>query len=91
MEPTFVIGSIGGEGKETTMHTKRNVLEVPFVRPVNCTGSFTTSDEQPQGEVMKLSLPNLSGTAQTHQDAEPIFGKHLREAVAIVKDWQRNP
>jgi hypothetical protein len=91
MEPTFVIGSIGSERKETTMHTKRDVLEVSFVRPVNFTGSFTTGNDQPQGEVMKLALPNLSGTAATHQDVEPIFGKHLREAVAIVKDWKQRP
>jgi len=90
MEP-FVIGSIGSEGREITMHTKRDVLEVSFLRPVNFTGSFTTGIDQPEGEVMKLALPNLSGTATTHQDAEPIFGKHLREAVAIVKDWHRNP
>jgi hypothetical protein len=90
MKPTFVIGSISSEGKEVTMNTKRDVLEVSFVRPVNFTGSFTTGNEQPQGEVMKLALPNLSGTASSHQDAEPIFGKHIREAVAIVKDWHRN-
>jgi hypothetical protein len=87
MEPTFVIGSISSEGKELTMHTKRDVLE--YVRPVNFTGSFTTGIEQPDGEVMKLALPNLSGTTTTKD--EPIFGKHIREAVAIVKDWHRNP
>jgi hypothetical protein len=93
MEPTIVIGSIGSGGKEVTMHTKRDVLKVSFVHPVNFTGSFTTGNDQPEGEVMKLSLPNLSGTSSTTalHDAEPIFGKHLREAVAIVKDWQRNP
>lgn len=90
MEPTFVIGSIGSEGKETTMHTKRDVLEVSFVRPVNFTGSFTTGNEQPEGEVMKLALPNLSGTTTT-KDAEPAFGTHIREAIAVVKDWRNHP
>lgn len=91
MEPTFVIGSIGSKGAEMTMHTKRDVLEISFVRPVNFTGSFTTGVDQPQGEVMKLSLTNLSGTAPINQAEEPIFGKHLREAVAIVKDWAKHP
>jgi hypothetical protein len=90
MEPIFVIGSISSEGTETTMHTKRDVLEVSFVRPVNFTGSFTSGVDQPKGEAMKLVLSNLSGT-NTDQDTEPIFGKHLREAAAIVKDWHRNP
>lgn len=88
MEPTFVIGSIDSDGTEMTMHTKRNVLEVSYLRPVNFTGSFTTGNDQPDGEVMKLSMPNLSGTV--HAPA-PIFGKHIKEAVAIVKDWHRNP
>ena len=90
MEPTFVIGSIGSEGKETTLHTKRDVLEVSFVRPVNFTGSFTTGNEQPEGEVMKLALPNLSGTTTTH-DSEPAFGTHIREAIAVVRDWRNHP
>jgi hypothetical protein len=90
MEPTFVFGSIDSDGKEITMHTKQGVLEIAFVRPVNFTGSFTSGTAQPEGEVMKLSLPNLSGT-QTEKQSEPIFGKHLREAVAIVKDWHQRP
>ena len=90
MEPTFVFGSIDSGGKEITMHTKKGVLEVSFVRPVNFTGSLTTGTAQPEGEVMKLSLPNLSGK-HTEPSSEPIFGKHLREAVAIVKDWHQNP
>ena len=90
MEPTIVMGSIGSGGKEVTMHTKRDVLEIVFLRPVNFTGSFTTGNVQPEGEVMKLALPNLSGTT-AKQATEPIFGKHLREAVAIVKDWHLNP
>jgi hypothetical protein len=91
MEPTFVIGSIGSEGKETTMHTKRDVLEVSFVRPVNFTGSFTTGNDLPEGEVMKLALPNLSGMQTEQQASEPAFGKHIREAIAIVKDWKQRP
>ena len=90
MEPMFVFGSIDSDGKEITMHTKKGVLEVSLVRPVNFTGSFTTGTAQPEGEVMKLSLTNLSGT-QTVQQSEPVFGKHLREAAAIVKDWHQNP
>jgi hypothetical protein len=88
MEPTFVIGSIDSDGKEMTMHTKRDVLEVSYLRPENFTGSFTTGNEQPEGEVMKLSMPNLTGTACAQ---EPIFGKHIREAIAIVKDWRQRP
>ncbi len=86
----IVIGSIGSDVKEVAMHTKRDVLQVTLVRPVNFTGSLTTGEAQPQGEVMKLSLTNLSGTGNVNQP-DPIFGKHLREAVAIVKDWQHNP
>jgi hypothetical protein len=89
MEPTFVIGSIGSEGKEFTTHTKKDESEVSFMHPVNFTGSFTTGSNKPEGEVMKLALTNLP--AATTQETEPIFGKHLREAVAIVKDWHRNP
>jgi hypothetical protein len=91
MEQPFVIGSLGSEGKEVTMHTKRDVLEVPFVRPANFTGSFTSGSDQPDGEVMKLALTNLTGTTAANKESEPVFGKHIREAVAIVKDWQRNP
>jgi len=86
MEPTFVIGSIGSAGMEVTSHTKTEVLE--YVRPVNFMGSFTTGNEQPQGEVMKLSIPSLSGAVP---GPEPIFGQHLREAIAIVKDWHQRP
>lgn len=91
MKSTFVIGSIGNEGNEITMHTKHDVLEISYLNPVNFTGSFTTGFEQPKGEVMKLAIPNISGKAAVQQNAEPIIGKHLREAVAIVKDWHRNP
>jgi hypothetical protein len=42
MESTFVIGSISSDGKELTMNTKKDVLGISFVRPVNFTGSFTT-------------------------------------------------
>lgn len=91
MEPSIVSGFIGSKGAETIMHTKRDPLEISFVRPVNFTGSFTTGVEQPQGEVMKLVLTNLSGTATTNQAEDPIFGKHLREAAAILKDWAKHP
>jgi len=75
------------------MDAKLVVNDVPLVMPTHFTiGSFTTGNFQPpQGEVMKLSIPNLSGTQTEPPPAEPIFGKHLREAVAIVKDWRRHP
>lgn len=89
MEATFVIGCIGDDGRE--MHTKRDVLDISFVRPVNFTGSFTTGTAQPVGEVMKLTLSNLSGTQTETKAEDPIFGKHIREATAIVKDWKQRP
>jgi hypothetical protein len=74
------------------MDTKIVVDNLPLVIPTHFTiGSLTTGNFQPpQGEVMKLSIPTLSGT-QPEQPSEPIFGKHIREAVAVVKDWSRNP
>jgi hypothetical protein len=80
------------DSKGDAMDAKLVVNNVPLVIPTHFTiGSFTTGNFQPpQGEVMKLSIPTLSGT-QTETPTEPAFGTHLREAVAIVKDWQRHP
>lgn len=66
----------------------------PITMPTNFTiGSFTTGNFQaPQGEVMKLDLPNLSGThIEQPSDDAPLFGEHIREAISIVKDWKKNP
>lgn len=56
-------------------------------------GSFTTANLQaPQGEVMKLTMLNLEqATEQPEAEQNPAFGTHIREAVAIVKDWAKNP
>ena len=53
-------------------------------------GSLTTENIQPpQGEVMKLTLsklPTNQPEAET-PSAPPLFGTHIREGVAVVKDW----
>ena len=56
-------------------------------------GSFTTGNFQPpQGEVFKLTLTNLdAGTEHRDEGKEPLFGAHIREAIAIVKDWKKRP
>jgi hypothetical protein len=56
-------------------------------------GSLTTGNFQvPQGEVMKLMMPNLDAApAKEPEDEGSAFGTHIREAIAIVKDWKKNP
>jgi hypothetical protein len=34
-------------------------------------------------------VPGIEPEAQEHKHAQPIFGTHIREAVAIVRDWTR--
>jgi hypothetical protein len=62
-------------------------------------GSFTTGNFQPpQGQVMKLVLPNLPEDQTQDQPQEqnqktppPLFGAHIREGIAVVKDWMKKP
>jgi hypothetical protein len=61
--------------------------------PTNFTiGSFTTGNYQaPRGEVMKLDIPNLPEAGAATADDAAMFGTHIREAIAIVKDWTKRP
>jgi hypothetical protein len=79
-------------GGSTAMDAKI-VTNTPLPMTNNFTiGSFTTGNfDPPQGEVMKLTIPNLAGTQTEQQAGEPAFGKHIREAIAIVKDWKQKP
>jgi hypothetical protein len=66
--------------------------------------SFASTDEMLRYAAPQNTIPystvSISGAAQTpikmHLDiqasesSEPIVGSHLREAVAIVKDWARH-
>ena len=57
-------------------------------------GSFTTENLQPpQGEVMKLTLSRLAENQpqEGQATAPPLFGTHIREGVAVVKDWIKKP
>jgi hypothetical protein len=57
-------------------------------------GSFTTENHQPpQGEVMKLTLCKLAENQPEPEKAAapPPFGTHIREGVAVVKDWLKKP
>lgn len=64
---------------------------MPLKTPTHFTVSSLTTGQLgvPQGEIMKLSLSGLE--AAEREGSEPVLGKHVREAIAIVKDWRRNP
>jgi hypothetical protein len=59
-------------------------------------GSVTTEEkrEPQQGQVMKLTVGKL--VEPQPQEAAlntttPLFGTHIREGIAIVKDWMKKP
>jgi len=56
-------------------------------------GSFTTETLQPpQGEVMRLTLSKIADNQPEEAPAAPpLFGAHIREGVAVVKDWIKKP
>ena len=40
---------------------------------------------------VELEYPTASGqTLGSEPQQRPLFGNHIREAIAIVKDWARN-
>ena len=48
--------------------------------------------QPPQGQVMKLRLPNVQPEEAYEKQPAPesqVFGTHIREAIAIVKDWKK--
>jgi hypothetical protein len=50
--------------------------------------------EEPQGEVMKLNLLNAQPQENDEAPApagSQLFGTHIKEAIAIVKDWKNRP
>jgi hypothetical protein len=55
------------------------------------TGSSSGNFAAPQGEVMKLDIPNVQEGAPERTVSSAIFGSHIREAIAIVKDWNNRP
>jgi hypothetical protein len=40
---------------------------------------------------MKLDIPNLPEAGAATADDAAMFGTHIREAIAIVKDWTKRP
>jgi hypothetical protein len=67
-------------------------LSIPTQSPIghSTTGNF----EVPQGLVMKLELSNLHQDQPSESEQfspPPIFGAHIREGVAVVKDWLKKP
>lgn len=50
--------------------------------------------EEPQGEVMKLNIvnaqPQSNDEAPTPAESQ-LFGTHIKEAIALVKDWKNRP
>jgi len=66
---------------------------MPVTLPTHVsTGLFTTGNlEAPQGQVMKLELPKLTQDRPEEQEqrASPVLGVHIREGIAVVKDWMK--
>ncbi len=77
------------------MDAKLVVNNVPLVMPTHFTiGSFTTGNfEVPQGQVMRLTVGKLAEVQpeEPEQKAPPVFGAHIREGIAVVKDWMKKP
>jgi hypothetical protein len=61
----------------------------------NSLGSLTFGQlPQVQGEVMKLHIniqPQEVEDPSERPAAPQLLGTHIREAVAIVKDWKKRP
>jgi hypothetical protein len=57
------------------------------------TGIYNTDDSQvPQGQVIKLSvagLPEAQSADSEQANVPPLFGAHIREGIAVVKDWMK--
>jgi hypothetical protein len=70
-----------------------DVTNLPLSMSSNyTTGSTSGNFTAPQGQVMKLDIPNVPETAQQNtSDRTAVFGSHIREAIAIVKDWNNRP
>jgi hypothetical protein len=72
------------------------VTNMPIEAPTQITtGSLTTDTVQPpQGQVMKLTLTGLANVEAQKQERKsppPLFGEHIREGIAVVKDWMKKP
>jgi len=71
------------------------VRNMPVPPPANIIGSYTTEiNRPPDGEVMKLAVTKF-GDAQPDESEQnsppPLFGAHIREGIAVVKDWMKKP
>ena len=69
---------------------------MPVTVPTHVTvGSFTTGKAAaPQGLVLKLELPKLVENQPEEVEQKvplPLFGAHIREGIAVVKDWMKKP
>jgi hypothetical protein len=80
--------------KEENMDGKV-MQNMPVTVPTHVTvGSFTTGKAAaPQGLVLKLELPKLveNQPEEVEREAPPLFGVHIREGIAVVKDWMKKP
>ena len=73
----------------------KSINNMPLSIPTQSVIGFSTTGnfELPHGQVMKLELSNLNvvQSAEAEQKSPPIFGAHIREGVAVVKDWLKKP
>jgi hypothetical protein len=74
------------------------VNNTPLKTETPVVGWLTTESAQPpQGQVMKLIVRNLPDVGAQVQEAEEqkaapsLFGEHIREGIAVVKDWMKKP
>jgi hypothetical protein len=88
--------SLSVKGEAMNISHATLVTNMPIESPTEITmGSLTTNSIQPpQGQVMKLTLPNLSQAEPKEEEKKappPLFGEHIREGIAVVKDWMKKP
>jgi hypothetical protein len=71
------------------------VTNMPVPTPTHiATGLFTAGNfDPPQGQVMKLTtkLDNAPPEEPEQKTPPPLFGAHIREGIAVVKDWMKKP
>lgn len=77
-------------------YTKFLVSNMPVPKTDVVIGSITTEEktEPQQGQVMKLTVAKLAEPKQQEATLKtntttPLFGTHVREGIAIVKDWMK--
>jgi hypothetical protein len=70
------------------MEVKNMPLSVPKDLIV---GSTTSGAQPPQGQVIKLNVTKIADAQleQERQTPPPLFGAHIKEGIAVVKDWMK--